>query len=93
MGQQMQEYAVSQVLHWFRRFDDYQAFKQQSHWEPLPDYQREDFTIGILGAGVLGSKSPKRSPRGASHCAAGAGAVRSIRASRALPERTNSRRS
>ncbi|EMM7410152.1 glyoxylate/hydroxypyruvate reductase GhrA [Enterobacter hormaechei] len=56
MGQQMQEYAVSQVLHWFRRFDDYQAFKQQSHWEPLPDYQREDFTIGILGAGVLGSK-------------------------------------
>lgn len=44
------------MLHWFRRFDDYQAFKQQSHWEPLPDYQREDFTIGILGAGVLGSK-------------------------------------
>ncbi|EMN1408695.1 glyoxylate/hydroxypyruvate reductase GhrA [Enterobacter cloacae] len=56
MGQQMQEYAVSQVLHWFRRFDDYQAFKQQAHWEPLPDYRREDFTIGILGAGVLGSK-------------------------------------
>lgn len=25
MGRQMQEYAVSQVLHWFRRFDDYQA--------------------------------------------------------------------
>ncbi|MDO2441602.1 glyoxylate/hydroxypyruvate reductase GhrA [Enterobacter nematophilus] len=56
MGQQMQEYAVSQVLHWFRRFDDYQAFKQQAHWEPLPDYRHEDFTIGILGAGVLGSK-------------------------------------
>ncbi|NYY79618.1 hypothetical protein DMH17_01930 [Raoultella planticola] len=30
MGQQMQEYAVSQVLHWFRRFDDYRALKQQS---------------------------------------------------------------
>ncbi|WP_108418060.1 glyoxylate/hydroxypyruvate reductase GhrA [Enterobacter mori] len=56
MGQQMQEYAVSQVLHWFRRFDDYQAFKQQAHWEPLPDYRYEDFTVGILGAGVLGSK-------------------------------------
>lgn len=27
MGRQMQEYAVSQVLHWFRRFDDYQALK------------------------------------------------------------------
>ena len=56
MGQQMQEYATSQVLHWFRRFDDYQALKQQARWEPLADYQREDFTIGILGAGVLGSK-------------------------------------
>ncbi len=56
MGEQMQEYAVSQVLHWFRRFDDYQALKLQSRWEPLADYQREDFTIGILGAGVLGSK-------------------------------------
>ena len=47
---------MSQVLHWFRRFDDYQALKQQSRWEPLPDYHREEFTIGILGAGVLGSK-------------------------------------
>lgn len=56
MGLQMQEYAVSQILHWFRRFDDYQAQKQESCWQPLPEYQREDFTIGIMGAGVLGSK-------------------------------------
>ena len=56
MAEQMQEYTVSQVLHWFRRFDDYQAQKQQRCWQPLPDYQREDFTIGIMGAGVLGSK-------------------------------------
>lgn len=56
MAQQMQEYAVSQVLHWFRRFDDYQALKQQAKWQPLEDYQREEFTVGILGAGVLGSK-------------------------------------
>ena len=56
MGLQMQEYAVSQVLHWFRRFDDYQALKQQARWLELEEYRREDFTIGILGAGVLGSK-------------------------------------
>lgn len=56
MAEQMQEYAVSQVLHWFRRFDDYQALKQQAKWEPLADYERKDFTIGILGAGVLGAK-------------------------------------
>ena len=56
MGLQMQEYVVSQVLHWFRRFDDYQAQKLQGKWQPLNDYRREDFTIGILGAGVLGGK-------------------------------------
>lgn len=56
MGLQMQEYAVSQVLYWFRRFDDYQALKQQARWQPLDEYRREDFTIGIMGAGVLGAK-------------------------------------
>ncbi|MBW6332396.1 glyoxylate/hydroxypyruvate reductase A, partial [Pseudomonas aeruginosa] len=35
MGQQMQEYAVSQGVHWFRRLDDFQAFKEQAHWGPL----------------------------------------------------------
>ncbi|HCL5344323.1 TPA: glyoxylate/hydroxypyruvate reductase GhrA [Salmonella enterica] len=56
MGRQMQEYAVSQVLHWFRRFDDYQALKNQAIWKPLPEYTREEFSVGIMGAGVLGSK-------------------------------------
>nr|WP_159464581.1 glyoxylate/hydroxypyruvate reductase GhrA [Scandinavium goeteborgense] len=56
MGLQIQEYAVSQVLHWFRRFDDYQALKQETRWEPLPEFTRDEFTIGIMGAGVLGSK-------------------------------------
>jgi glyoxylate/hydroxypyruvate reductase A len=56
MGRQMQEYAVSQVLHWFRRFDDYQTQKQQGLWQPLPAYSHEEFTIGILGAGVLGGQ-------------------------------------
>ena len=56
MGEQMEEYAVSQVLHWFRRFDDYQALKQEKRWLPLEEYARDEFTIGITGAGVLGSK-------------------------------------
>ncbi|HBQ6654358.1 TPA: glyoxylate/hydroxypyruvate reductase GhrA [Klebsiella quasipneumoniae subsp. quasipneumoniae] len=56
MGRQMQEYAVSQVLHWFRRFDDYQAQKLASCWQPLPEYLADDFTVGIMGAGVLGAK-------------------------------------
>ncbi|HBR1291116.1 glyoxylate/hydroxypyruvate reductase GhrA [Klebsiella quasipneumoniae] len=56
MGRQMQEYAVSQVLHWFRRFDDYQALKLASRWQPLPECRADEFTIGIMGAGVLGAK-------------------------------------
>ncbi|MGR4048754.1 glyoxylate/hydroxypyruvate reductase GhrA [Kosakonia cowanii] len=56
MAQQMQEYAVSQVLHWFRRFDDYQALKGEAKWQPLAEYAHKDFTVGILGAGVLGAK-------------------------------------
>lgn len=56
MAQQMQEYAVSQVLHWFRRFDDYQALKGEAKWQPLEEYAHKDFTVGILGAGVLGAK-------------------------------------
>lgn len=54
MGRQMQEYAVYTVLGWFRRFDDYQLQKRQALWQPLKNYRRSEFTIGILGAGVLG---------------------------------------
>jgi glyoxylate/hydroxypyruvate reductase A len=71
MGRQMQEYAVSQVLHWFRRFDDYQALKlvlgqrlpAGSQLQRLiviePAEPVEHLAHGILlhmGAGVLGAK-------------------------------------
>ncbi|WP_338556566.1 glyoxylate/hydroxypyruvate reductase GhrA [Erwinia sp. E_sp_B04_7] len=55
MGRQMQEYAVYHVLGWFRRFNEYQQQKTRSEWKHLPNYSRADFSIGILGAGVLGS--------------------------------------
>lgn len=54
MGKQMQEYAVSQVLRWFRRFDDYADLQRQERWQELTAFAPEDFTVGILGAGVLG---------------------------------------
>ena len=54
MAQQMQEYALSYVLRYFRRFDEYQALQQRQEWQPLDPHSLDDFTIGILGAGVLG---------------------------------------
>jgi glyoxylate/hydroxypyruvate reductase A len=54
MAQQMQEYALACVLRYFRRFDEYQLQQQQQRWLPLAPHQQSDFTIGILGAGVLG---------------------------------------
>lgn len=54
MARQMQEYALYCVLGWFRRFDDYARQQQQAQWQPLPPTTRETFSVGVLGAGVLG---------------------------------------
>jgi len=54
MSLQMQEYTLACVLRYFRRMDEYQLLQQQKQWRPLTPHQHEDFTIGILGAGVLG---------------------------------------
>ena len=54
MAQQMQEYANWCVLGWYRRFADYQRQQQARCWQPLPLPARDTFTIGVLGAGVLG---------------------------------------
>jgi glyoxylate/hydroxypyruvate reductase A len=60
MGQQMQEYAVSQVLHWFRRFDDYQALKLLPAGSRCPSTARRihhrDYGRGRAG-GESGGKS------------------------------------
>jgi len=60
MAQQMQEYALSYVLRYFRRFDEYQALQQRQEWQPLDPHSLEDFAIGILGAGVLGQSVARK---------------------------------
>ncbi|MBI3283317.1 MAG: glyoxylate/hydroxypyruvate reductase A [Burkholderiales bacterium] len=56
MGVQMAEYVTHAVLRYFRRFDEYQLLERDACWRFLPPRQREDFSIGVLGLGVLGQR-------------------------------------
>jgi glyoxylate/hydroxypyruvate reductase A len=54
MGQQMAEYVTHSVLRYFRRFGDYEKQARRGVWSPLPQYRKEDFSVGVMGMGVLG---------------------------------------
>lgn len=56
MGLQMAEYVTHAVLRYFRRFDEYEAQARAGLWQPLPAHAREDFSVGVLGMGVLGAR-------------------------------------
>jgi glyoxylate/hydroxypyruvate reductase A len=56
MGIQMAEYVTHAVLRYFRRFDDYELQGHMGQWQPLPAFERADFSIGVLGTGVLGMR-------------------------------------
>jgi glyoxylate/hydroxypyruvate reductase A len=53
MGRQMAEYLLHALLHWYRGFDVYAEQQQRSEWRPRPPQRREDWTVGLLGCGVL----------------------------------------
>jgi glyoxylate/hydroxypyruvate reductase len=42
-----------------RRFDEYEAQKPEARWEKLPQHARANFTVGVLGLGVLGGEVAK----------------------------------
>ncbi|MES2535754.1 MAG: glyoxylate/hydroxypyruvate reductase A [Pseudomonadota bacterium] len=56
MGVQMAEYVTHAVLRYFRRFDEYDRQARAGQWRQLRPHDRRDFSIGILGLGVLGSQ-------------------------------------
>ncbi|MFL6657018.1 MAG: 2-hydroxyacid dehydrogenase [Massilia sp.] len=56
MAVQMAEYVVHAVLRYFRRFDEYEKQARRGVWKPLPQFDKQDFTIGVLGMGVLGTR-------------------------------------
>jgi glyoxylate/hydroxypyruvate reductase A len=56
MGVQMAEYVVHAVLRYFRRFDLYDDQAAVGEWRPLAPHDRASFSVGIMGAGVLGQR-------------------------------------
>jgi glyoxylate/hydroxypyruvate reductase len=59
MAQQMIEYATYCVLRYLRRLDEYDAQQREGRWQKLTQHARADFTVGVLGLGVLGSEVAK----------------------------------
>jgi glyoxylate/hydroxypyruvate reductase A len=56
MAVQMAEYVTHSVLRYFRRFDEYEKQARAGTWKQLPQHRKEDFTIGVMGTGVLGMR-------------------------------------
>lgn len=56
MGVQMAEFVTHAVLRYFRRLDDYAVQNQQQVWRFLKPFEKNTFSIGILGLGVLGNR-------------------------------------
>jgi glyoxylate/hydroxypyruvate reductase len=54
MAQQMCEFATYSVLRYMRRFDEYEALQHEHKWQKLKPHPRSEFTVGVLGLGVLG---------------------------------------
>ena len=60
MIEQMEEYSIAAVMRYFRRLDEYQQLQQQGRWKYLEPYTYQEFVIGVMGLGVLGSKVAER---------------------------------
>ncbi|GAA4033034.1 glyoxylate/hydroxypyruvate reductase A [Actimicrobium antarcticum] len=56
MAIQMAEYVTHAVLRYFRRFDEFNAQARDHQWRFLKPRRKEDFSVGILGMGVLGAR-------------------------------------
>ncbi|MFD2365051.1 2-hydroxyacid dehydrogenase [Pseudoduganella sp. GCM10020061] len=56
MAVQMAEYVLHAVLGYYRRMPEYEAQARRGEWKQLPQHRKEDFTVGVLGTGVLGMR-------------------------------------
>lgn len=60
MARQMEEYVSAAVLRYFRRMDEYHILQHQQRWKFLEPHTYENFVIGVMGLGVLGSRVAQR---------------------------------
>lgn len=56
MAVQMAEYVCHALIRFFREFDVYAGQQQRGLWQPLALRARDEFTVGIMGLGVLGTR-------------------------------------
>jgi glyoxylate/hydroxypyruvate reductase A len=56
MAVQMAEYVCYALLRHFRRFDTYEQSRDAQQWKTLIPNKKRDFTVGVLGLGVLGQR-------------------------------------
>jgi len=56
MAVQMAEYAAQALVRASRQFDDYAAQQRERRWLPLPELDRTQWPVGVLGLGVMGAR-------------------------------------
>lgn len=56
MAVQMAEYVCHALIRWFREFDGYAQQQRQAIWQKRPPRPRKDFSVGIMGLGVMGER-------------------------------------
>jgi glyoxylate/hydroxypyruvate reductase A len=56
MGVQMADYVSHAILHFQRRFHEYERQQRAAVWRPLRVTPKPAFPVGVMGAGVLGAE-------------------------------------
>ena len=72
MGARWTSTSTWAVLRHFRRFDEYAEQQARAEWQVHRPRGHEDFTVGVMGLGVLGTHVARALLRSVSRCTAGA---------------------
>ncbi|WP_322997180.1 glyoxylate/hydroxypyruvate reductase A [Castellaniella sp.] len=56
MAVQMAEYVLHYLVRVSRDLDRYAELQAQACWRPLPDIDRDAWSVGVMGAGVMGAR-------------------------------------